>query len=785
MSTKILLPLSAIAACPLTLIAAYSEKSTPDEASVDHAGVVSQQTNAKATIDAARLSKTMRPDRPQPSIERSPQSIHLRTPTSDMKVSSNLVLAPPPPAPMAAHVSAVRKTNVSLEEVVARSIAPVRIPSASSNVSLNAKRPVSVQPAAIAAVPAGSLAQMPVAAIAPEAIATTPTPALRAVMPSAVSSVSPTANPRIPEVPPDALLDSFTSSVSTGSVSTSTRETVSTSTRETALAPSSPQSQDLPLYSSTVLSDVAPTDSFLNTKSRLVDVSALQTKATHEAILDRGSASTIAVFPPQPIVIADASLQALPAVAIAPENSIPVTSEAIAPVAEVRAAQPIVQPTVAQPVSQPTAVSQPIAVSQPTAVSQPEIIGATYTLGAGDQINVNFFNVPEYSGAYQVADDGSVNLPVIGGVSLVGLTLQEASGFIANLYQNELAHPRVTVNLVRRHPSRVSIIGEVGKPGLYTLGTDQGNQVIQAIQSAGGFTQSANLRQVQIRRSFRGLNQTIAVNVWNLLENGDLTQNLTLQDGDSLYIPATNGVDLVESGRLASSTLASTTNAQVKVGLVGEVNHPGAYQIASTAGARATLTQAIQSAGGITPTADIRRVQIHRTTRMGSSQAIDIDLSQLLQSGDLNQDLILQDGDTIVLAKAEQLSPAESIQLASTNLSPSAIQVNLMGEVKSPGSVQLPSSITLNQALLQAGGLNGRARRSAQLVRMNSNGTLTRRTIDLNFNQDANLESNPVLQNNDVVIVGRSTLTQIEDGVSNVLSPILRIFSPVRGLLGL
>jgi protein involved in polysaccharide export with SLBB domain len=695
MSTKILLPFSALAVCPFILLATRNK--TPNEAPANAAlPETPQKPNAEAAIANADLGTTIRPGLPQSLIERlpPPRSFY-STAISDSQ-----------PAPLSfawaniPTVSSHQQEGASVEQIVAQSLTTLPSPNRTSTATDSAA-PVQPTIETIASPPA--VPQMPQAAAAPESIVaplSVPTPAVEEPQPSEPSGISQARNQAALTnqalIHPEAEPISYLSKANLKSAHFSTNEKLTVSALEIAKA------------------SVPP--------------SAISSELPHPIARSVGDRSLL----------------------VSPVTNAPAQ-------------------TVAQTAAQ-------------TAASQPNVIGETYTLGAGDRISVSFFNVPEYNGEYQIATDGSVNLPVVGGASLKGLTLREASSFIASLYQTELAHPRVTVNLIAKRPLQVSIIGEVGRPGLYTLVPDQSAQVIQAVQAAGGFTQSANLRQVQVRRSFRGQTQTIAVNVHNLLETGDSTQNLVLQDGDSLYIPAADAVDLAESGQLAGSNLATMTSSELKIALVGEVNHPGAYQLPNAAGARATLTKAIQSAGGITPTADVRQVQIRRTTHLGGTQTINVNLWQLLQSGDLNQDLILQDGDTIVLAKANQLTPAESLQLASTNLSPSEIQVNLGGEVKTPGTLQLPSNITLNQAILQTGGLNARARRSAQLIRMSPTGMLTRRTIRLDFNQDANSDSNPVLQNNDLIVVGRSTATQIADGISNFLAPIFRVLPPIQSL---
>ena len=457
-----------------------------------------------------------------------------------------------------------------------------------------------------------------------------------------------------------------------------------------------------------------------------------------------------------------------------PERSVTLPAETFAPTPFVASAT----------LSPPNNSINPV---QTPAPSLTPVVEEAYVLGAGDRVSINILNVPEYSGNYQVLVDGTVNLPVAGAVVVKGLTLQQASEAIVKQYGSELSRfSSVTVNLAASRPLQVAIVGEVGLPGLYTLNNPGGQlpSITQAVQAAGGFTQSANLRQVEIRRSAGQQPQTIKVDLWRLLQGGDQSQNLTLRDGDSIMIPATAGINLSESSQLADSNLGETTAQQVKVALLGEVARPGAYQIESSNTSRLTLTRAVQTAGGITPSADIRQVQIRRFTRDGKEQILTTNLWQLMQSGDLSQDLPLQNGDTITFLKATQPTASETAQLTATNLSASEIQVGLIGELKSPGTLALPANTTLNQALLRGGGFNSRARKSrVELLRMDSSGTLTRRTIELDPKADVNNETNPILQNNDLVVIGPSDRTRITESITNILEPIMRILPPLRFLL--
>lgn len=436
------------------------------------------------------------------------------------------------------------------------------------------------------------------------------------------------------------------------------------------------------------------------------------------------------------------------------------------------------QTQVPKPVTAPLPTVAPPTIASPVDAAIP--VDTPYVLGIGDTIQLTAVNVPEFSGQQQVGTDGSILLPVVGRVGIAGMSVPEAETAIASRLSRELRRPRILITVLKSRPLRVGIAGEIKQPGFYTLSAAdaiQSPSIAQAIQQAGGVTLSANLQRIEIRRRDREKGvQKIVVNLSDIAQTGDLSQNLALRDGDSIFIPTADSIDLAAMGQLADSNLATTGQA-INVALVGEVSRPGAYKIEASkdGGSRPTLTQAIQQAGGITTDADLRQVQVRRLTRSGKPQLITLNLWQLLQEGDLSQDLLLQPGDTIRLAKAPEMTAEELIQQGNANLSPAAIRVNILGEVKGAGATQLPPSSTLNQAILAAGGLERRSAKTVELIRLNPNGTVSRRSIRIDLSRGIDPVNNPVLRNNDVIVVGRSGLAKFSDGVSDLLSPIFRL----------
>lgn len=429
-----------------------------------------------------------------------------------------------------------------------------------------------------------------------------------------------------------------------------------------------------------------------------------------------------------------------------------------------------------------------------------------YTLGAGDRVRVEVFRVSQFSGEFQVLADGSLNLPQIGNVQVKGLTLQEASQVISERYSQILRYPVVSLNVSTPRPVQVGILGEVNRPGAYTLvETGQVPTVARALRQAGGITQMADLRQIQVRRPRGGGEQVITVNLWDFLQTGDSGQDITLRGGDSIFVPTLQQTNLAESIQLASTSFSADRSQSLNVAVVGEVYRPGPHTVTASARTGAagetgqaagaggvetppTITRAIQIAGGIKPQADIRQIQVRRLTKSGTEQTIAIDLWKLLKEGDVSQDLFLQDRDTIVVPTATTISPTESIQIATASFSPDSIRVNIVGEVKQPGVVRISPNTPLNQAVLAAGGFTTRARtKSVELIRLNPNGTITKRDIAVNFNNQLNDETNPPLYNDDIIIVNRSALTTFSDSLGVALTPInsfLSLFSIYRLITG-
>jgi polysaccharide export outer membrane protein len=228
--------------------------------------------------------------------------------------------------------------------------------------------------------------------------------------------------------------------------------------------------------------------------------------------------------------------------------------------------------------------------------------------------------------------------------------------------------------------------------------------------------------------------------------------------------------------------LQLTAPRPTKVTVIGEILNPGLYRVPNLS----RLSDSIIQAGGITANADIRRVLVRRLVgQNGEQKQTFVNLAELYLMGNQFQNPILFDGDTIIVGRTSEPIPDEVIRIGRTNLAPRAINVTILGEVNSPGSVGLPANTPLMEALFRAGGLKKwRANKNhIEIRRFNDNGTITRQVFT--YKQDANISNgfNPPLRNGDTIIVNRSFYGETLDALNDIAVP-LGIINNLGGLGG-
>lgn len=169
---------------------------------------------------------------------------------------------------------------------------------------------------------------------------------------------------------------------------------------------------------------------------------------------------------------------------------------------------------------------------------------AAVTTGGGDMTSTNqIVNLGQSD--FMIGPDGYVNLPYAGSVKLSGLTVPEATQVLTEKLGEYIKIPQLSVMVKQYGPRKVYVVGEVTKQGVYSLGSEYMN-VFAAISSAGGMTKRGKAKNIAVVRTVGGKVQMQNVNFERFVKKQDASQNVVLLDGDMIYVPRSNHIDLQE-----------------------------------------------------------------------------------------------------------------------------------------------------------------------------------------------------------------------------------------------
>ena len=133
------------------------------------------------------------------------------------------------------------------------------------------------------------------------------------------------------------------------------------------------------------------------------------------------------------------------------------------------------------------------------------VAGPNYALQPSDLVEITVFQEDDLHSRLRVAKDGSLNLPLIGGVSTTGRTAEEVAGQIRRqLADGYLANPQVTVTVLAYSKRIFTVLGQVNRPGSYSLPDNNPLNLVQAIGVAGGYTRLAAPKRVLLKRVVNG-----------------------------------------------------------------------------------------------------------------------------------------------------------------------------------------------------------------------------------------------------------------------------------------
>lgn len=282
-----------------------------------------------------------------------------------------------------------------------------------------------------------------------------------------------------------------------------------------------------------------------------------------------------------------------------------------------------------------------------------------YLVGAGDVLAINVPGLIDTHGSsektqnfqgFRVSSSGKIILPLIGAVNVGGKNVEEIQSLLVESFKKYIKKPMVTIEIRDFKSQPLYLLGQFNDPGLHFL--DRPTSLLHGISMGKGLQEKANLRGARLLRN----EELLPVDIYHLLYNNDLRQNVQLKPGDTIYVPGSE-------------------DQQAYV--FGAVGNPGPVPFVN---GRLNLLQAASSAGvGLLnnrgESYDGEHVRIIRSLTPTSGQLMVVNFSKMMDGAAMP--LPLMDGDIVFVPKTplgswnetiNQLLP--SLQLISNTLQP-------------------------------------------------------------------------------------------------------------------
>ncbi|MFH0984179.1 MAG: SLBB domain-containing protein [Candidatus Omnitrophota bacterium] len=352
------------------------------------------------------------------------------------------------------------------------------------------------------------------------------------------------------------------------------------------------------------------------------------------------------------------------------------------------------------------------------AVSNPS---SEYQIGPENvlQIDVYYGKSEKLSQKVRVSSRGVINFPLVGEVSVAGLTVSQLQERLKEILEKDyLVNPQVTVFI--EEYSTVTIMGEVKKPGAYPI---KGRlTVVGLISMAEGFAENASPNDVKVLHiNADGTQQESIVRVQDLMsKNSGDRGGVLLRSGDVVNVPKST------------------------VTIMGEVKKPGAYPTKGSL----TVIELISLAEGFSENASPNEVKVMRTNLDGTKQEDIVRVQDIMSrksggsgnSGD-NEGFLLRSGDVVNVPKST---------------------VTIMGEVEKPGAYPTKGRLSVIELISLAEGFSENASpNEVKVIRTLPDGTKSESIVQVKdiMNKNSGDNEGLLLNTGDVVVVPESTVT--------------------------
>ena len=365
-----------------------------------------------------------------------------------------------------------------------------------------------------------------------------------------------------------------------------------------------------------------------------------------------------------------------------------------------------------------------------------------YVLGPGDNVKVDIYGASQASNVYTISPDGDITITGYGPVNISGLTVSQAQARLRSTLGSRYSSSSIKMGLGQTRTITINVMGEVQAPGTYTLSAFA--SVFHALYMAGGVSEIGTLRNIKVYRNGRLVS---SVDVYDYILNGKLTGNIRLADNDvivvgpydcmvevtgnvkrpmyyemkktesvssalkyaggftsdaytkSLRVTRKNGNKMtvfnvgefdMTSFKVSDGDIVSAetiiTRYENMVEIKGAVFRPGMYQLGGDITTVGTLLKACE---GVTEEAFTNRAVMHRMNTDRTLKVISVDVKGILAG--TTPDISLQNEDVLFIPTKSEMQNDRTL--------------TIHGEVMYPGEYHYADNETLEDFILQAGGL--------------------------------------------------------------------------------
>jgi len=304
---------------------------------------------------------------------------------------------------------------------------------------------------------------------------------------------------------------------------------------------------------------------------------------------------------------------------------------------------------------------------------------AEVIIRAGDVLKIEIPGEEDFEQTFQVKRNGSLNLPEVGKVSIVGKTLAQVDTDLAEILGQEYrAINNFKVYLIERRVP-IQVLGFVDNPGMIDLPED-GN-VQMALQKAGGARAGAQLDRIQLNRQ----GKVITFDYKKYLDTGNFSILPKIMPLDVIFVPASPLIGNVQMDFDAATLSASGdgSEAETAIKVFGEVLKPGVFSFKEGN----TVVDMLMRAGGVTRYAGVEHI---RVINNGTPQLFD--LKTYLDTGDASHMPKITAGSTLFIPIQEE------------EVKSGLRTIYVMGEVFKPGAYESPANTAFFDILANAGG---------------------------------------------------------------------------------